>query len=346
MIDATETGRDDDRSRRQDLRPDLQSDLQPNLLPDLKDESRGSNFSEAGELPVESKHSFAESDAFFAEPEHSLVESDDSFAESDASFAESDASFAEFDDFDADLYDDVADDFGDDFAGFEGESFIHPPPAAAQKKVFSLKESLKNFSYPRWLKSVLPQYFKPTLWMTVLFIAAAVLGYFAGQSDPEIFETVFSSLGIPDGSSFDLFLFIFFNNAGVLFMLILFGFVFAILPVLVVLVNGSIIGLVSEASLRQFGLPFLLAGLLPHGIIELPVILIGAGIGFKLGALFTRLLLNMIKGNPDVCSNLANQFKKEFLNAAGLYFLFLLPLLLIAAFIEVYVTMPLLGILF
>ncbi|MCL2549881.1 MAG: stage II sporulation protein M [Methanimicrococcus sp.] len=232
-------------------------------------------------------------------------------------------------------------DVADDFTDFEELGFL--PPAAAPKQKYSFQESVKNFSYPRWLKSVLPPYFKPALWMTALFFAMTAAGYVAGSYDPEIFDFLFSSFDFPDGSSFETFLYIFFNNAGVLFMLIFFGFILSILPVLIIISNGFLIGVVSEATIRQLGLPFLLTGLLPHGIIELPMILLGAGIGFRLGALFARLLFNIIRGDSDACCLMVYQFKKEFLNAAGLYFLFILPLLLVAAIIEVYVTGTLLS---
>ena len=293
-----------------------------NWLLNLKDESRGSDFTEAAE-PL------ADSDIADESPIDSDI-ADESPIDSDiADNPPIDSDIADNPPIDSDVSDDslidydVADDFEenmyepesefentddfsgfdgfkssydfentDDFADFEGAAFLSP--AAAQKQDLSFTESLKNFSYPRWLKSVLPQYFKPTLWMTALFFVTMAVGYAVGYFYPDLFGSLLLFDNVPEGGSFDLMLYIFFNNSRVLFMLVFFGFIFSILPLLIVVFNGFMIGIVSVVSIRHVGPAFLLTGILPHGIIEIPIILIGAGIGFRMGFLFTLLLLNLI----------------------------------------------------
>jgi len=300
-----------------------------NWLLGLKEKSCGSDLTEADEPSID----FDVADDF----EENMYEPESGFENTD--------DFSGFDGFKYSYdFENAGGSYPDDFADFEGEDLLFP--AAVQKQDLSFRESLKHFSYPKWLKSVLPQYFKPTLWMTALFVTMIVAGYSICHFYPEIFDSIFSSIDLPDGDSFELILFIFFNNSRVLFMLVFFGFIFSIVPVLIIIANGFLIGIVSEASIHNLGPAFLLTGLLPHGIIEIPVILFGAGIGFQMGVRFTRLLLNQILGRSGVGSITAAQFKKDFRNVAGIYFLFLLPLLLAAAIIEVCVTGSLLGIFF
>ena len=248
-----------------------------NWLLGLKEKACDSDLTEADESPID--YDVADDSADDSVDDSADDSVDDFAADSAVDFAADSA------------VDFVADSVGD-FADFDGVGFL--PPAAVPKQNSSFKESLKNFSYPRWLKSVLPQYFKPALWMTALFFVMIAVGYAAGHYHPEIFDSLLLFDNLPAGGSFELMLYIFFNNSSVLFMLVFFGFIFSIFPLLVIISNGFMVGIVSEASIRNVGLPFLLTGLLPHGIIEIPLIMLGAGIGFRMGLLFTRLLLNLI----------------------------------------------------
>lgn len=191
-----------------------------------------------------------------------------------------------------------------------------------------LKKSIKD----HFLR-LFPPVFKSVIYMVVLFLIAIVAGFIIGSFYPEIFENLFNLSGLPEGDSPNLTAFIFFNNTRVLFFLMMFGFVLAFIPVLIVLLNGFTIGFVSEYTIKNESLLFLVTGLLPHGIIELPVILLGAGVGFKLGIQSVQTLL----GNLSV-----DNFREAFVNATWIFFLIGVPFLLIAALIEVFVTGPLL----
>lgn len=85
---------------------------------------------------------------------------------------------------------------------------------------------------------------------------------------------------------------IFANNARASVLTLLLGAGFGLVPLGVLLTNGSIIGLLigfsSGTPLQELaGLPrdplFFAAALLPHGIIELPAVLVVAAWGLKLG---------------------------------------------------------------
>jgi stage II sporulation protein M len=98
-------------------------------------------------------------------------------------------------------------------------------------------------------------------------------------------------------------------------------------PLLVVISNGFLLGVVAYGVLNKEGFPFLLAGILPHGIIELPTVLVSIAIGFRLGYLLAIALLGE---KPDLVG--------ETRTAIHILIHLIMPLLLLAAFIETFIT--------
>jgi stage II sporulation protein M len=72
------------------------------------------------------------------------------------------------------------------------------------------------------------------------------------------------------------------NVSAVLISLVLSPFL-CLVPVIALVANGWLVGLVSIAVLQQKPFTYLLAGLLPHGIIELPALFIGEAIALSTG---------------------------------------------------------------
>ena len=121
------------------------------------------------------------------------------------------------------------------------------------------------------------------------------------------------------------------NLLAVLFSIIL-SPMFLLVPVLTLLLNGWLIGLISMAVVQEKSAGFLLAGLLPHGIFELSALFIGEAVAFSFG---TAVILSLLKGQG---SNLRLNLR------AHLKFLApVIVLLLIAAAIETYLTPLALG---
>jgi len=96
---------------------------------------------------------------------------------------------------------------------------------------------------------------------------------------------------------------------------------------LVVTSNGFLLGIVSYGAVQKAGALFLLAGILPHGIIELPIVLLSIAIGFRLGYL---LALTILRENADLSGETRMAF----------HFLvrWVTPLLFLAAAIETFIT--------
>jgi len=88
---------------------------------------------------------------------------------------------------------------------------------------------------------------------------------------------------------------IFFNNLFVTITAIISGVVFGIYPILIVVNNGMLLSamVMGSASITKVHpLVLFVTTVLPHGIFELPAILIGAAFGIHLGMAVLRLFIS------------------------------------------------------
>lgn len=136
-------------------------------------------------------------------------------------------------------------------------------------------------------------------------------------------------------SPLSLMLGIFANNALKCLLVVLLGLAFGIVPAFFMLANGLILGIVIGVTMSRTGLLYVLAGTLPHGIIELPMVFISAAIGLKLGVLALKALFGKKEG-------LFDKVKEALL----IYFVWIFPLLLLSAFVETFVTSTILYLFF
>ncbi|MDQ0050879.1 stage II sporulation protein M [Paenibacillus polymyxa] len=81
------------------------------------------------------------------------------------------------------------------------------------------------------------------------------------------------------------FVFIFFNNAIKCVLVIFMGAVFGIVPFVFLIVNGMVLGFVVhlQIDMGRSMYEVVVKGLLPHGVIELPVLIIACAFGLKFG---------------------------------------------------------------
>jgi len=85
--------------------------------------------------------------------------------------------------------------------------------------------------------------------------------------------------------------FIFFKNILALLLSFVFSPFFCLLPVLALMLNGGLLSFVSVLVIQEKSLGFLLVGLLPHGIFELPALIIGEAAALSFGAMVIMLLV-------------------------------------------------------
>ena len=168
-----------------------------------------------------------------------------------------------------------------------------------------------------------------------LFLLATAAGYMAGYLDPSIVDELMGqfeeSYGwIADESPTMVLLFIFANNTINSFIAMLLGTFFGIWPVIFIIVNGFFIGVVVFSSVQEYGILVVLSALLPHGIIELPMIFISASIGLRLGVLAFQKIFKIEEKEI--------RFKYELFSAIRFFVTVIVPLLFIAAIIETFIT--------
>lgn len=104
--------------------------------------------------------------------------------------------------------------------------------------------------------------------------------------------------------------------------------ILCLVPLLALIANGWLLGWISATVLETEPLSFLLAGLLPHGIIELPAFFIGEAAALSSGSLIIMSLFNR-ESRTTLLPKLKQNLK---------YFVLALALLLPAALIETFIT--------
>lgn len=173
---------------------------------------------------------------------------------------------------------------------------------------------------------------------SLLFFFAGVVIYLLGLLFPSVTEELVYSFqqmildkGVIDEMGNVSAVGLFINNWSAAFLSILYGFLpFVFLPLFPLLLNGGMLGVMAawyELAGQSMGL--FLVGILPHGVFELPAICMACALGLRLCLLLCRKLLR----RKTECS--VTQYLADALRCA---LLLILPLLLLAAVVEAYLT--------
>ncbi|MEF3303326.1 stage II sporulation protein M [Paenibacillus sp. GYB003] len=143
----------------------------------------------------------------------------------------------------------------------------------------------------------MPNYFIAS---ALVFIAGVALGYADSarfeailQSQVEGLRQLAQSIAVKDHSMLWLFGFIFLNNALKSILIIFAGALFGVLPLFFLLINGMVIGYLASLQAQAGELGFFLKGILPHGVLEIPAIVIACAYGIKLGAIVGKGFLRL-----------------------------------------------------
>jgi len=121
---------------------------------------------------------------------------------------------------------------------------------------------------------------------------------------------------------------IFIKNVSALVVSFVLSPILCLAPILSLTVNGWLLAFISSAVVQEESLGFVLAALLPHGIFELPALIIGQAAALSFGTMAILALLRKRRRSlllPNLKQNLR-------------YLLVALALLLPAAIIETYIT--------
>jgi stage II sporulation protein M len=168
--------------------------------------------------------------------------------------------------------------------------------------------------------------------VVVAFIVALLVGYGVVSLNAEagaalmnfLRNEIFADVG--EGDGLVLFAKIFLNNLEACVILFLGGASLGLITLLIISLNGIVIGGVIGIVGTERGLPFMAAAILPHGIFEIPAFIISGALGLSLAHAF----LDELRGSGDMA-------------AAGVrlgrtFMTIVLPLVLVAAVIEVFIT--------
>ena len=120
-------------------------------------------------------------------------------------------------------------------------------------------------------------------------------------------------------------IFIFIKNASVLLLSFVLSPILCFMPITI---NGWVLAFVSSIVIQEESLGYLLAGLLPHGIFELPAFILGEAAALSFVTMVIIALFRKERRNL-LLPNLKRNLK---------YLMIALALLLPAAIIETYVT--------
>ena len=175
------------------------------------------------------------------------------------------------------------------------------------------------------------------LFSSYVFIIAIFGGYFFAQNYPSetqmlIEEMKSMFLFEEETTSLQLFLFIFENNVSKLFIILPLGIFAGIIPFFSVFTNGLILGIFAQVVSEEISWTFFFLGIMPHGIIEIPVLVVSSAIGIRIGKVAVWRLFSR-----------KESLKEELAKALKFFVLILIPLLFLAALIEAFVTTAILG---
>lgn len=203
---------------------------------------------------------------------------------------------------------------------------------ASKKRVIEFRKNSKKFSLNEFvyenfrlaLKSVV-KVKKYIVFSLILFLIFGIFGYvFPQLFEKQVLELIKQLIEQTKGlGGVELIKFIIYNNIKSAFIGLIFGVFFAFVPIGILLVNGYVIGFVARKTVELKNI-FILWKLFPHGIFEIPAILISIATGIRLG-----MFLFVYHGR-----NKGKEFWKWVKDAIRVFIFVIIPLLVIAGIIE------------
>jgi stage II sporulation protein M len=167
---------------------------------------------------------------------------------------------------------------------------------------------------------------KNYLWFSfILFFLAILFGFFFPLLFQDAIKDLVASLieKTSGMNNIELIQFILLNNLKASFFPLVLGIIFGIYPILSLIINGYVLGFVAGKTVAVGGI-LVLWKLFPHGIFELPAVLISVSLGLKLG-----MFLFLYKGK-----NKGREFIKWLKDSLRVFLFIVIPFLIIAAIIE------------
>ena len=194
-----------------------------------------------------------------------------------------------------------------------------------------------------------------------IFLFFIILGYFFPIFfKQEILRLIKELLDkTKDLNLINLISFIFKNNIKTSFLGMILGIFFGLFPLIILIINGYLLGFVISKTLISFNL-ISLWRLFPHGIFEIPAVIISLSLGLMLGVYSIIFIIDFIKNHKGKVPKAIlvilfllfpviflltiyffNKDKKQvkelnirIIDSLRVFFMIVLPLLILAAIIE------------
>jgi len=177
--------------------------------------------------------------------------------------------------------------------------------------------------YRRWLRLYVPA-------ATLVLVASTVVGFLLGSAVP-IESLAMADAGpnnpFPPLTTVDLAI----NNLIAMLVLSLGAVSLGLVTILGLVVNGLLIGAVVGIAVQQVEPLVVVMLILPHGVLEIPALLIASAVGLR----FARLTIRYIRGLEDTLVTHRD------LREAGWILIAAALLILVAAYIEANITLEL-----
>lgn len=184
------------------------------------------------------------------------------------------------------------------------------------------------------------------IWAAVaIFIGGGLLGWVSTGVLQEIMiqqisglKEISEQLQQGDHVQWNFFTFIFWNNATKAVLVIFAGVLAGIVPIFFLVINGGVLGFILHLSWQQGADMYdvIVKGLLPHGIIEIPAIIIACAFGLKFGVVILRYLGELTKSSRLWTVNV-----RSFMRQTGTASVWIVIMLFVAAIIESTITFAL-----
>lgn len=173
---------------------------------------------------------------------------------------------------------------------------------------------------------------KYILIITIIFIVAISLGVILPERSPEIKEEAknLAHTKAPDLSKFQRVFDIFFYNVEYSFLSVT---LFGITAIIFAFNNGFAVGMLLNFVGKMHGVSIVILQLMPHGIIEIPALLMSASIGLRIGHVWWS-------GNW-LSRDWIQNIRQELTSGMKFYIKYIIPMLLFAAIIESYISQEL-----
>lgn len=180
----------------------------------------------------------------------------------------------------------------------------------------------------------------------IVFVTSWVLGATGDQysaflqGSSESMGQIAQRIAQSDHPQLYFFLFIFANNAIKTVLFIYMGAFLGIWPLTVLVINGMMIGYLLETHPSGEPLMLFVKGILPHGILELPAILIACAYGIRFGGVLVKAFFSL--PSPERRARAGAEIT-HFLKMTLPLSVALVIVLLVAAVIESTVTFALMS---